>query len=1027
MNTHVAQPASSPLYAHRVGQPLGIPQLTLLIVLALGAVVARAQVAPGAAGARPSGAPPQDEKAPVVLSPFTVTSDADAGYQAGNTLAGSRFNTKLSETPASVSVFTEEFLKDLGATNLAQVLEYGVNSNADFNAVTTAPSFFFFDSGLLNDVRVNNRGLAGSRTVDFLESSLPLDTYNTGRFEVSSGPNSVLFGFGSAAGIVNAQTRLADTQRTFSRFTGTVGSWNTLRAEADINIMALKDRLAVRILGVHDEGDTWRRFASRQTARWTAVTAIKPFKGTTLHALHERGKLSLPSDRPYNLQDGVSLWLRQGSQVVDNTSFGTGTGTAQSALGVRGVGVRNIFVPNDGRSIFTRNGSANTVLYQSSSIYELGLDPAITGIPTQRQDPGGAYVTLLPTEPRGNLPYAPYDINYYGPDRRRRNEITRTFLRLEQRIGKDGFIELAFNEDDGHGTAHQLGGPFALYADPNQFLPNPDGTLTGVPNPNRGKLYIDQINYHNIEDTANRVMRATGSWKLDLGRWWGEHRLAGMAERSINHSRSTQGPEILINSATKAPILFPDAPENFQNQLYRRNYVTAGAPETYLPAPRTGATETIRFGGVNYEPRLVKVGNFGSERQIDSLMAATQSRFWSGRLIVTGGVRRDKVDITPLLTARLPATDPRVISGENVLNEIEYVGPDRVGARSYEFDTYTAGAVFQATRWLGAFYNESNNNGTPQTVRRILPAVTFPPPPEGFGRDYGLMFNFLDGRLFARATAYNTVSKNDPTIRDVAFIRAHRRIVDSYRDLGIITQAEADTRNIPTYPGDFLSDLDTKGYELEIKANPSKNWTLTAAYSYTKLKRSKLGQEWFPWFADQKAYYAQLRGRVQSDPLTTANLSTAAEIAQIESGVDNFFALNELGYNNRPHKANTFMRYSFSEGRLKNWFGGGGVRWQDKNVLQRRIVGFDALNKDILGDILYGPEIFNVDAFIGWSTRLKSGFLGQGTTLRAQLNISNLLGNEDEQIVRLNRSDTGYLRVVSREPRAFRFTVSLGF
>ena len=75
-------------------------------------------------------------------------------------------------------------------------------------------SFFYFDGGLLNDVRVNNRGLAGSKTVDFLETTLPLDTYNTGRFDVSSGPNSVLFGFGSAGGMVNAQTRAADLRRT---------------------------------------------------------------------------------------------------------------------------------------------------------------------------------------------------------------------------------------------------------------------------------------------------------------------------------------------------------------------------------------------------------------------------------------------------------------------------------------------------------------------------------------------------------------------------------------------------------------------------------------------------------------------------------------------------------------------------------------------------------------------------------------------------------------------------------------------
>ncbi len=988
---------------------------TSIALLVAGIATVRPVAAQTTAPAAPVGA---SQAAPILLGPFTISADQDQGYQAGNTLAGSRLNTKLSETPASVSVFTEEFLQDLGATGLAQVLEYGVNSNADFNAVTTAPSFFYFDGGLLNDVRVNNRGLAGSRTVDFLETTLPTDTYNTGRFEVSSGPNSVLFGFGSAGGIVNAQTRLADLRRTAVKLNATAGSWSAYRAEADLNFAVVKDRLGLRLMAVHDEADTWRRYADRQTDRWSIVVAAKPFASTTLHGLFERGELSLPSDRPYNRQDALSFWWRQGRPVVDNTSFGTGTSTVQNTLGIRGTGIRNTFVANDGRTFGTRTGNANWVVYQSASIYETGMN---SGIPSQRQDT--PYTTLLPSDPRADgLPHAPYDINYYGPERRRKNNISRKFFRLEQQFGRDAFLELAFNEETGRGFSHQLTGNFSLYGDPNLYLPNPDGSASRVANPHAGQLYVEQVNYHNFEDSVNRVYRATGSWKRDFG-WLGEHRIAGMAERSINHYRTGQGPEILVNAATNLPILNATAPENAQNYLYRRNYVTPGAPETYIPAPRV-ASQPITLGGVTYNPRLVtSSGTPGSEREIDSFMAATQSRFWRGRLIATGGIRRDQVEIVPLLAQRLAADDPQVRSGEKLRDEFGFAGRDTAAGRSYEFSTYTAGGVFRVTRWLSGFYNQSNNNGTPQTTRRILPDVTFPPPPEGFGRDYGLMLSFLDGRLFARATAYHTASKNDPTVRDNTFIRAHRRIVDAYLDTGRITQAEADTRNISAYLGDFLSDLDTRGRELEIKASPTKNWTLTASYSYTKLRRSNLGQEWFPWFEAQKAYYAGS----PNDLITTANIPISTEIAQIETGVANLFALNELGYNNRPHKANAFTRYSFSGGRLKGLFVGGGVRWQDNNVLQREITGFDALGKDVLGRILYGSEIFNVDALIGYSTRLKAAPLGQGTTLRVQLNIANLLDSDRIQEIRMNRVGDGYWRVVPREPRSFRLSTSIGF
>src|SRR6187402_2570883 len=56
--------------------------------------------------------------APLVeLSPFEVRAENDVGYQAGNTTSGSRLNSRLKDTPASVSAFTPEFLSDIAATN----------------------------------------------------------------------------------------------------------------------------------------------------------------------------------------------------------------------------------------------------------------------------------------------------------------------------------------------------------------------------------------------------------------------------------------------------------------------------------------------------------------------------------------------------------------------------------------------------------------------------------------------------------------------------------------------------------------------------------------------------------------------------------------------------------------------------------------------------------------------------------------------------------------------------------------------
>src|SRR4051812_27275349 len=62
----------------------------------------------------------------IVLSPFEVVPD-DIGYQAGNTTSGSRLNASLKDTAASISVFTPEFLSDIAANNISEMLAYATN------------------------------------------------------------------------------------------------------------------------------------------------------------------------------------------------------------------------------------------------------------------------------------------------------------------------------------------------------------------------------------------------------------------------------------------------------------------------------------------------------------------------------------------------------------------------------------------------------------------------------------------------------------------------------------------------------------------------------------------------------------------------------------------------------------------------------------------------------------------------------------------------------------------------------------
>jgi hypothetical protein len=79
-------------------------------------------VAPSAHPAESNDVDSAPEKV-VELGPFVVSSDQDTGYQATNTLAGTRLNTPIEDVGAAVSIYTTDFLNDVSATDHNEFVE----------------------------------------------------------------------------------------------------------------------------------------------------------------------------------------------------------------------------------------------------------------------------------------------------------------------------------------------------------------------------------------------------------------------------------------------------------------------------------------------------------------------------------------------------------------------------------------------------------------------------------------------------------------------------------------------------------------------------------------------------------------------------------------------------------------------------------------------------------------------------------------------------------------------------------------
>lgn len=199
-----------------------------------------------------------DEEEVVVLSPFEVSSQATTGYAAATTLAGNRLATELRDIGNAVTVITGEFLKDVGATDNKTLLQYTTNSEVGGfygNFAGFGDGSHLDESNKFTNPNQNTRirGLTSAdNTRDFFLTDIPWEGYNVDGVDLQRGPNSILFGQGSPAGIINTRTKQAKF-RDANEVSFRVGSFGSTRAALDVNKVLIKDELALRLAAVRND------------------------------------------------------------------------------------------------------------------------------------------------------------------------------------------------------------------------------------------------------------------------------------------------------------------------------------------------------------------------------------------------------------------------------------------------------------------------------------------------------------------------------------------------------------------------------------------------------------------------------------------------------------------------------------------------------------------------------------------------------------------------------------------------------
>ncbi len=271
---------------------------------------------------------PKAEEEVVMLSPFEVkASDGKDGYSAATSLAGNRLNTELRDIGSAVTVVTKEFLQDVGATDNKSLLQYttgtevggfrgnfaGVGDAAQLNEDTLRPN---------DNTRV--RGLAAAdNTRDFFRSDVPWDSYNVDRVDMQRGANSILFGQGSPAGIINTGLKTAQF-RTFGSVEGTVDNYGSMRGTLDYNHVLIPKELSLRLSLLAEKEKFRQEPAFSEDRRAYAALRYEPKALnrdgtlTSIKANFETGKIDSNNPRMLPPSDAITPWFTKLNQATYN-------------------------------------------------------------------------------------------------------------------------------------------------------------------------------------------------------------------------------------------------------------------------------------------------------------------------------------------------------------------------------------------------------------------------------------------------------------------------------------------------------------------------------------------------------------------------------------------------------------------------------------------------------------------------------------------------------------------------------------
>ena len=741
--------------------------------------------------------------------------------------------------------------------------------------------------------------------------------------------------------------------------------------------------------------------------------------------------------------------------VFDPTAFGTGqVMNFANVLRTKGA---------------TGNGTAaNRNLIGGRAITSASVNfsgqPMIDGF----EVPAGRYDTVLAGSPGFRIP-TQETTNLWTSKKPTQAQVARDVsLTLNHRIGSALFFEIAGDTNkvtiDGNNAINR--GANTVYIDISQTLPN------GAPNPNFRQPYTEFWSYQNLRGYELSSARASAAYIKETGIGKLQFALGGGANYQLQSKRSflyllplqSIGPDARYWSQSQASTALwhrlylnqggRDFYNTEQGPLALRNpdgTTTTVTPQHILDATRkdNSADNITKFkhvmAAVNFslfKNRLVLIG--AARRDItnletkNTLLPGDYAAGWTGSNIIfkpaapkdwatltfipknAAGVATgpaQPADNRPRLTVPATAT----VAAGNILPQPQYASdrfrddynPPSLNVAS---NTFSVGATFNATKWLGLYSNLATTFNPNLLVQRLDSSLL--PPSASRGIDAGIRLTPLGGRV-SMSLGWFTSNQNLSPVNAPGGLIGSFNTIFSTPVIGDLSPGGRNARNeglLPVVVRDTQTQ-ESKGVELEVTANLTKSWRLLFNVANTRGTQTNIAP-------DSRAFITA-KDSVARQILSDAGiLISSTNVATINPALNDPTKINQGAVNNAVNAWNTIQTsvipnlvtgaqklagatdytsnlgtdYTFREGKLKGLSAGFGVHYRGKMVVGYRgadtivnpanpTTAIDDPSVDAYTPVYSKPHT-TADARFGYSWKLANRH-----TLAVNLNIQNLLNN----------------------------------